>query len=187
MFRVAGINPWLSIWFSPRSTIRILVTASPNYGVFFLAVVFALQNFIFHSQYWFLEIEALAVGVILTPVMGFLWLYATSTLFYYTGKLFHGSASLLHLRTVVGWSKLPALIGIPFAYLSGNHFIGQAIQFVSHGALFILSFWSFVILVQGLREVQQFSLLSSVCNVLIVWAITFLAVSLLFRIVFLIH
>ena len=75
----AGLNPWVSMWNQPRSTIRAIVHSKPSYGVCYLAAVYALQSFSFYANWWSLGLNAhyhlwMTLGVVLSPLVGFIWL-----------------------------------------------------------------------------------------------------------------
>lgn len=182
MPRIAGINPWLSIWRKPRNTIRVLLSKRPSYGVFILAAIFALQSFVFHASCWSLSLKSsnlLAIGVVLAPAAGFVWLYAASYLFYFTGRLFGGNGSLGSLKTVVAWSKVPSIVGValwfPLSLINPDCvFIpkdGNPFVIFANVIFFTLAIWSLVILVQGIREVQRFTCLRALSNIAFVWVI----------------
>ncbi len=180
MSQMAGLNPWLSMWSQPRMTIRSLVHSKPTYGIFYLAAIYALQSFFFYSNWWSLGLNShyfaiLVAGILLSPLAGLVWLYYLSLIFRITGKWMGGVAPLTHIRTAIAWSKIPSTVNVLvwLVLIFSNPetvFIqdasGPSSIFVSLIA-FILEIWAFVLLVQSLREVQQFSPLKSILNILL--------------------
>ncbi len=178
MDQIAGIHPWMTMWSQPKTTIRALVHARPTYGVFYLAAVYALQGFFFYFNWWSLGLHThyytlLFLGVLLSPFIGFLWLYFMGFLFQITGYWLRGTAPSLHLRTAIAWSKIPysiALLMWLILILINSDYVfiqdagGPSSIFVNLITL-ILGIWSLILLIQGIREVQQFTIGRSIANV----------------------
>jgi hypothetical protein len=177
MSEMAGINPWVSMWAQPRSTVRALILKSPSYGLFRLAIIFSLQSIFFYANWWSFGVKfqypaILLVGLVLAPLVGLLWIYLVGVIFYLTGRILKGNATQNQLRTAVVWSKIPSLatllIWLIFIFSSPNE------AFIQNGVsssvwltffILILGTWSLLLLVQGIREIQGFSLTRSVFNV----------------------
>lgn len=194
---IGGINPWATMWTSPRSTIRSIVNMNPKYGVFYLAWIYALQSYLFLASYWsfglsFSFATILLVGLLFSPLFGWIWLYFTGWVLHFTGRWLGGKAPRPHLRTAVAWAKLPSSIsllmwlilmiaGTDFAFVNGV--TGPSTLFINF-ILFILGIWSIVLLILSLREVQGFSLSRALFNVLLLWIISWVisfCVFLIFR------
>lgn len=181
---VGDLNPWLMMWAHPRNAIRAIVSSKPKYGVLLLASAYSLQNFFYFSNYWSVGLSTsfyavLIAGIILCPFIGWIWVYLTGFILYFTGKWLKGAASQLHLRAAAAWSKIPTTIGLImwFLLLVVNPkyvFIqdagGPTALFISFITL-ILSVWSLVLLIQSIREIQSFSLLKAIINVFVTWVI----------------
>lgn len=193
MSMIAGLNPWITMWSQPRSTIRAIAFNRPNYGVYYLAIMYVLQGFFFYANWWSLGVRAhyplyLAIGILASPVIGVLWLYLMGGFFYFSGRLFGGRATQKQLRAAVGWSAIPFSIALMMWVLllfwSPEHAFIQ--DSGPHSSIFvnfitlIAKTWSFVLLVQSLREIQHFSLWKSLINVLLIWLVS----SILFFLVF---
>ena len=188
---IGGINPWATMWTSPRSTIRNIVNVNPSYGVFYLAWIYALQAYFFFASYWsfglsFSFFPILLAGLLLAPLMGWIWVYFTGWILHLTGRWLGGQASMSHLRAAAAWSKLPASISLAMwliLMITGRNFVfihgvsGPSTLFI-HFILFILSIWSFVLLILSVQEVQGFAILRSILNVifagLLSWMLSFL-------------
>src|SRR3990172_2246146 len=111
------MNPWLNMWTQPRNTIRAILQTNPKYGIFYLAAIYALQNFFYFANYWSVGISVrfyviLITGIILSPFIGLIWLYFSAWVLYFTGKWLKGKAPMLHLRTAVAWAKIPTSINL---------------------------------------------------------------------------
>lgn len=188
-----GINPWFSMWIHPRKTIRTILQVNPKYGVFYLAAIYSLSSFFYYSNYWSIGISVpfyyiLVLGVILCPFIGFIWLYFTGWILYFTGKWLEGNAQMLELRAVVAWSKIPIAINLLIWFiLMGVHpryvFIldaGGPSSLLINFIMIILGIWSYVLLIQSIREVQSFSVARSIINVILALFFSTLFIFILF-------
>ena len=187
------MNPWFSMWTQPRETIRSIIQHNPRYGVFCLATIYALQNLFYFANFYSVGLDfrlflILAIILILSPAIGMLWVYYTGWILQITGRWLGGGAPTLHLRAVVAWSQVPCILSLVMWFVLAlarsemvfvQAAIGSALIFVNLIAL-ILGIWSFVLLVQSIREIQGFSLGRSLANVFlsggISWVVVFLLV-----------
>jgi hypothetical protein len=178
-------NPWLLAWFFPRRAIRIVLNTDPKRGIQILATILALENFFFYANVWSLGLTLnfkliCLIGIIVSPFWGYVWLLAISYVFWHTGKWMGGIASLEHIRSVNAWSKIPT-IGILASWIclialapqeafiytgGGNPFLG-----ILHVLNFFFAIWSIITLIQLLREVQRFSVMRSIANILLSWCL----------------
>lgn len=180
MSLIAGLNPWVTMWSQPRSTIRAIAHSKPAYGVYWLAAVYALQSFFFYANWWSVGLNAhfallLALGIVLSPFMGLVWLYFMGGVYYLTGRLLKGEAPASHLRAAIAWSAIPYSIALltwlVLIFLGTEHaFIhdseGTSSIFVNL-IMIIVGIWSVVLLIQSIREIQQFSIGRSILNVIL--------------------
>ena len=186
MSQDASVNPWLTMWSQPKNTVRALIRSRPAYGVFYLVVIYALQGFFFYSNWWSLGLTAhfytlLIMGVVLSPLIGLVWLYYAGFIFHLTGRWLKGRAPASHLRTAIAWSKLPYTINLlmwlvlifmnPKSVFIQDAAEGPSSIFVNFITM-ILGIWSLVLLVQSVSEVQQFTVARSAANILIAWFIS---------------
>lgn len=181
-----GMNPWLSMWGQPRVTIRSILYSNPKYGIFYLASLYVLDNCFFYSNWWSLGASfpfysIFLVSLILSPLVGLGWLYFSSWIFYFTGRWLKGEAPPVHLRAAIAWSKIPLSASVfMWLLLLAVHpeatFIqdggGSSSLFINFITI-ILNIWSFILLVQSIREVQNFTLLRSIANIFLAGLITF--------------
>jgi len=190
---IGRINPWATMWTSPRSTIRIIVNVNPKYGVFYLAWIYALQTYLFLASYWsfgltFSFYSILLVGIVLSPLIGWVWVYFTGWLLYLTGGWLGGQASMAHLRTAAAWSKLPSAISLLMwlilmiastDLLFVNGVSGPSTLFINF-ILFILGMWSLVLLLLSVQEVQGFAMPRTLLNIFLAWFISWIISFLVF-------
>ena len=193
---VGGLSFWISMWTNPRPTIRAIVNLNPKFGVFYLATIYALQNNLVCSSYWSLGLSfpfyaILLASLVLSPFLGVIWLYFTGWVLYITGKWFRGQAPMSHLRAAAAWSKIPSCISL-FMWLillisdSDMTFIhavsGPAALFMNF-ILLILGVWSFVLLIQSVRELQNFSIGKSFLNIVVSELFSFIFLIFIFLII----
>lgn len=183
-----GINPWITIWYKPRDTIRKIVNFNPKYQFLILSFFYGLptlfhlaQNYSLAEQY---DIAGIViVALVLATFVGMLGITIASALLYWTGKWIGGNAKYIKVRTAVSWSNVPNIIAIVvwaiFIYFFGEQvfiesfneldFTGPNFTLAAGGFFIqgVLAVWSFIILVKGLGQVNGFSTWKGVLNVLI--------------------
>lgn len=181
-------NPWLSIWTSPRETIRQINEQNPNRALFALCWIYGFSALLNLSQSMMLgaslsTIAILIIALILAPLYGYINFSIWSFFVHIVGKLFKGAATFKSVRSAYAWSSVPILINVPLWLLMVALFGHQLFlnmpnaETLSGGKVFILfavlilkviiSVWSFVIYVIGLSEVQKYSVLRSIFNILV--------------------
>lgn len=195
MSSVMNLNPWLTMWTQPRVTIRHLLLTNPSYGVFWIVSLNALQAVFFYANWWSLALNVhyrliLSIGIILSPLIGMLWLYVSGFVFYLTGRLMKGRAPFAHLRTCIAWSLIPhsisllmwlILIFVSYEGAFIHNAEGSPSIFVNLIYL-IVAIWSFVLLVQSIREAQRFSVAKTILNIFLVSMINSLIFFMLFSV-----
>jgi len=180
-------SPWVSIWTQPRETIRHIVDTNPRRSFYWLAAIYALQSILFLANYLSLGLTyhyllIFLIAILLSPALGTIWIYIYAWLFRMSGKWLGGKAPASHVRAAFAWSKVPLLINLAMWFIllmfSTDYVF---IQYSSGPSLFFINvitlisgIWSFVILVQCFREIQEFSLGRSIGNVLLGYALGFI-------------
>jgi hypothetical protein len=181
----AGLNPWADMWSQPRSTIRALTSTTPSYGIYYLATLYVLQSFFFYCNWWSIGLRpdyplVLTLGALLSPLAGFIWLHFVTGIYYLTGRLLRGDAPFSHLRTAMAWSSIPfaitLLMWLLLICLNVEYTFIQEIEGSSSLFIYlisgIVSCWSLVLLIQCLREIQQFSVRRALFNVFLSWLLS---------------
>jgi len=171
-------NPWISIWLSPRATVRWLIEHRPGYLVHLLiaAKIFVdgIGTAMFREMGDRLSLQAilLILGVT-TPVQMILYLYVFVWFVKWAGRLLGGRATASELRTALAWASVPllvsALLTVPELALFGHALFrsdgpdldsgwGRASAFYGlMAADVVLALWWAVTLVVGVAEVQGFA------------------------------
>ncbi|EKE09989.1 MAG: hypothetical protein ACD_16C00094G0005 [uncultured bacterium] len=186
-------NPWLSMWNQPRATVRYLVHTRPTFGIYLLSTVYSLQALFFYLNWWSLGLKfhysgMITLAVLASPLLAFAWLYFLGYVYYFTGRPLRGQAKVLHLRTCIAWSKIPYSVNLfmwfVLIFASPEKVFIQDVRGIS--SIFtnltasIVGVWSFVLLVQSIREIQRFSFLKALFNVALASSVSGIAYFLVF-------
>lgn len=172
-----NVNPWRSIWTNPRKTIREIVNICPKKGFYIISVLFSFQYLLnlaqsFSLGFYFQPIVIVIGSAILSTFVGLLLFHLSSYSLYWTGKIFKGVATITHIRASVAWSSLPYAINIIMWFLfllttTNPTFVqaGRSISFLFVNLIsIIVAIWSMVLLVQTIKEVQEFSYAKAIGN-----------------------
>ena len=177
------LNPWTSIWFKPRQTIREVVSFNPGYGVVLLAVMTGIYRFLNQASKRSLG-DNLSLGWIIIlsltigTIGGFLYVYFTGSYMRWVGSWFGGTATTVEARAAVAWSSIPdgllLIIFVPIlllfreAWFSSTFYenIEPATTLWIFSLLvplgMIVLIWRIVLFVACLAEVHRFSVWRSV-------------------------
>ena len=195
-------NPWITIFTKPRMTIRAIVDNNPNFRLFWLAAIYGacsllglIQNFRAGESSKLIYILPF---LLLAPFWGYLLFSFSSFFVFIAGRLLKGQGSFKAVRSAYAWSSVPLIINlILWLFLISFFGLGLFSEEVLRGMLtpassfflmgvilvqFVFSIWSLVIYVVSLSEVQRFSILRTLANLLIAFLFFFtigLAVSMI--------
>lgn len=173
------IAPWFSIWTRPRTTLRAIVRAKPTFGFWILATLYAVASLFSLANFYSWGLSSCSspffLLLVLSPILGIVIFYLNAWVLQWTGSFFKGKAPIWHIRAALAWSKVPYIASLLLwlTLLATNNTEAVFVQAVP-GSLGIvttlipltLSLWSLVLLIQGISEVQSFSLGRSIANVL---------------------
>ena len=181
-------NPWISIWTSPRSTMARIVGENPNRCLWGLAWIYgfcSLMN-LFQSMALGAALGALGIlflAAVLAPFWGWINFTVWSGFVFWVGKWFKGAGTFKGVRSAYAWSCVPIILNIPLwllmALLFGHqlflnfpdaHLLSSRetiLLFAILIAKVVLAVWSLVIYLNGLAEVQKFSILRAILNVVV--------------------
>ena len=191
-----NFNPWLEIWTRPRATIRRIVNERPNRCLWALAGIYGFGSLINNAQSFglgqSLDLWAIClIVVLLSFVWGYIFFSIWSGVVYWIGRLFKGKGTFQSVRAAYAWACVPLAVNIPLWILLIGVF-GQDLFKLSFGseeysgALFVVLFsalivrlamavWSLVIYFNALAEVQSYSVLKAILNVVASAASLFIA------------
>ena len=126
---------------------------------------------------------ALLIAVIFAPFWGYAFFSMWSYVVVWVGRLFKGQATFQQARAAYAWSAVPLMVNVPLwlllVLINGDlQFFGVQDQIMIDGPAVLVLFliligklvfaiWSVVLYLQALAEVQQFSVLRAVGNVIL--------------------
>jgi hypothetical protein len=192
MAKHAEGNPWFSIWTQPRQTVRSIVKKDPKFRFALLSAIYGLPMALNLAQNFSLGVRVplwaiLTGSLIVCTLLGMIGISISTWLLHVTGRWIEGKGTYQTIRTAVTWSNVPNVVTIlmwmillcVFGQTVFNRQFSEA-PFVGYqaGIIFIvfliqvvISIWGFIILLQGLGEVQGFSAWKALLNVLIPFVI----------------
>ena len=174
------INPWVRMWTEPKKTIRQIVKTNPKRGFYLLATFAFLSTFFGMARGYYTELNlsfllALILAVIVAPLAGAIIFYFYGWILYITGRWLRGKASKLEIRALIAWASLPSaaftllyalyLFFFPHALFGPVSASGPAIFLAVAGV--IAGIWSFVLFYATVEEVQHFSFLRTLSNLIL--------------------
>jgi hypothetical protein len=178
-------SPWLTIWYSPRKTIRSIVESNPNQQLIILAALigisFLLEQLstrnIGDTQPLFI---IFIIAAIAGPLLGIIFVYILGALLHWTGSWFGGQASATETRAAYAWSWVPNLwilvLWIPKLALFGMELFTSTTPRIESNpvlALILLAFslielvvgiWVIIIFILCLSEVHRFSIWKAIAT-----------------------
>ena len=181
-------SPWVAIWSEPRATIRKIVEENPKKSLWILAAIYGFSSLLdsFQSAALGNQVGVVDIAIIalaLTWIWGYVVFSIWSWVICWTGRLLKGQGDFPKVRAAYAWSCVPlALNGILwivlilvfgqplFSNVPMERFLssGQvALLFIVLTCKVILAIWALVIYLNALSEVQQYSVLRAIGNVIL--------------------
>jgi hypothetical protein len=181
-------SPWLTIWIQPRATIRQIVAHNPKRSLWLLAAIYGFSSLLNSFQSVSLGsslgvIPLFLIALIFSPIWGYIVFAVWSWVISWTGRWLKGQADFQMVRAAYAWSCVPLAVngllwiamilifGLPlFIHFPEGYQLtdGQAsLLFLILIGKVVLAIWSLVIYLNALAEVQQFSVLRAIGNVII--------------------
>ncbi len=177
------LNPWSTIWLNPRQTIRYIIETNPHHHYYLLVMLGgigqALANLAgqgFGDMYPFNVL--ILMTLIAGPIGGFLSVFIESYLLYFLSRKLGGIASRNDLKVTVAWSWAPIvytlpLWGVKYILFRQDIFTSNIEWIQAQPVLnmvfiilsfvdFIIGFLSLYILINGVIEVNKFSLIKGI-------------------------
>jgi hypothetical protein len=198
------LNPWKTIWFQPRETVRQVLDASfENKFMFWLLVIAGgVVLGINRASMNHLGDQAPSLSAVLLQgaaggiVWGLLFVFIAGMILALVGKSLGGQAKAKEVRIAIAYSWIPhiygALLWIPALLLFGIENFTSETPGIESGSIknfayyalssvdFILGVWTIVIFIQCLAEAHRFSAWKSIFTVvisLVILAAAFMAAS----------
>jgi hypothetical protein len=181
-------SAWVTIWQSPRATIRKIVAKDERRGLWWLAGIYgfaalcsAFQSLSLGSLLHPLLI--LLFAIVFAPIWGFVFFAIWSAVVAWTGRIFKGTGSFGEIRAAYAWSCVPMIVSdlvwlLLFILFGASLFISPPVEqtVVGGPAIFLLALllvkvvcaiWSLVIYLNALVEVQKYSMIRAIGNVIV--------------------
>lgn len=181
-------NPWLEIWTHPKATIKQIVATNPNRSLWLLAAIYGFPSILsfFQSLYLGYSLGPLALflaALIFSPLWGYVSFSIWSGIVCGIGKLFKGRGNFQEIRAAYAWSCVPLIVSCLFwivliLLFGGRLFLppfdagavtnaeGVVLSLILIVKV-VFAVWSLVIYLNALAEVQSFSVLRAIGNVLV--------------------
>ena len=182
------LNPYINIWIRPRRTIQSQVSKKQKNGFFFLCFLVGLVFLFGFSQvltlgFYMSFFWMLVFCFFLSVIFGYFLFSIGAFFIFVTGKLLNGKGRYKEIRLAVAWSNFPIIISffiwivLVFLYKQ-NVFIdfpgplilseNEVIFIFSLMALqLIVYIWIIILLIQTISQVQDFSTIKSILNIIL--------------------
>ena len=168
------LSPWVSMWMSPRKTVRALIESNPKYRFWVLAFIEGWPLALYMAA--ITAPASLASMFLSSLVYGFffgcLLLLLQSALVFITGKLLGGKATFIQVRCAVSWSNITSLLTclsmlfLLFFSLFPVENSGEVRHLLIVPLLWVVALvWYGFLLVNAIAEVQGFSVWKALANV----------------------
>ena len=166
------MNPFLSVWLHPKQTVRYVIE---HKTIVYALMLLVLSTMVCGSAELF-NTEAypdlsfvwiFLIFIILVPVIGMTFMFITTGIVFFIGKLLNGTGSFWDVFKASSISSIPAICTAPLLIL------GTAINEVSAVGLivgiltFVISIWAVIILVAAIAEAHQLSIIRSIVTLII--------------------
>ena len=195
-----GSNPLLTIWFSPRETIKTVLLKDTHNYIYLFVVTAGILNILANASDKNLgekaSMQVIFLSAILAgPVLMYISIVVWSWLLSVTGKWLGGIAHTHELRVANFWGCVPSavelLIYLVIIALAGkelfvadadifgdNYFMASLVMGL-FGAYLVATGWRIVLTVALIAEVQKFSILRALGNIFLsvaVFVVPFLVI-----------
>lgn len=185
---MSGYKAFLTMWTSPRKTIRRIIDSDPDSKLFVLSLIYGLPMMFYYAQNASLGQTSrlstiLLIALIGAVIVGYIGINIGSALLYFTGKWIGGKATFKQVRASVAYSNVTNLVSIaiwlvlmsmfktsvfmsdfPYASSLGNFALLMNTIFLVQ---LVVAVWSVVIFIASLSETQGFSSFKAVINTLL--------------------
>lgn len=160
-----SVNPWLTMWYRPSSTMRHILEHYPRRLIHTLAILGAFTHvansasFYWHS-WWVTGI----IWIVMSIVTGLFTLYVFGGLIKWTGTWLRGSASMQQVLSAIAWSQIPVIYFFIIQMIILAIMAGDTSNAVFASFRFGFSIWGLIIFLACLKESQRFSFFKALIN-----------------------
>lgn len=194
-------TPWLSIWTRPRATIREILATDPRRGIFRLAALGGISEFLSMCTREGIG-DTYSIPVLLAlslaggTVLGILGILIFTAVIAPVGRWLRGRGGSTEVMAALAWANVPAVWGLllwlPRAALLGGetfHPLPAIVQGNPQALLFngllqflqvVLGVWGFAITLKCLGEAHGFSAWRAFLTLVVAGLIVILPIALIF-------
>lgn len=164
------LNPWLSIWTKPKQTIRQIISEDPKQQIGLLASLGGIASAMGNNQTvvtGMISLPAfLGLVLVIGPLAGFLMLYLYGAIIGWACRYLQGVAQGPEMRAAIAWAWVPTICFLPVSFALTASTVAMIEQQSANAAAFVavggflaalFGIWSFVISLNTIAEVNQFS------------------------------
>lgn len=190
-----NFNPWLEIWYRPRTTIRRIVQWYPKRGVYVLAAATGYVQYLGRASAQIMGdnmdlLGILGLGLILGPLGGIVSLGISTFAINLVSRRLGGEAESDDTLAALAWGQAPAFISLALWILQLLIFQGDVFKSEipmveanpSLGLIFIpivaagvlVAIGQFVLTVLTVAEVNRFSIWRSIASIVLGGLVIFL-------------
>lgn len=193
-------TPWLSIWTRPRATIRLILATDPRRGVFRLAALWGIAEFLtLCSREGIGDTYSIPVLLALSlcggTILGILGILVLTAVIAPVGRWLRGRGASAEVRAALAWANVPAIWGLllwlPRAALLGEetfHPLPAIVQGDPAALLFygflqflqvVITLWGFAITLKCLGEAHGFSAWRAFVTLIVAGIVVILPIALI--------
>ena len=157
------MNPWVTIWFKPRQTIRHIVNTNPRHLVLPIVITAgAIEGFTYprylSARFRVSEPLTTPIAIGLGVTLSVTSLYVFGWLYRWVGSWFKGQARNVEVRATIAWLKIPVMVGLFLWFCSrkvslGFHPLGVFLFIAGY----VVLVWGGLLKCHALGEVHHFS------------------------------
>ncbi|MBT5274740.1 YIP1 family protein [Candidatus Woesearchaeota archaeon] len=166
------INPWVDVWYNPKTTIKSVLKYNPKYMVLPMAGLLgiALLSLLFESKDDIVGGSSFIGSSFVAALVGIGVLFILSYLFSMTGKWMGGKSTSEKFRLAMVWSGVPTIASlilfIPLFFSMNSELLGIiGLTTIIKWALIL---WSIYLFISMISELENFSMLRSVFHIILV-------------------
>lgn len=178
-------NPWVNIWVRPRQTMRAILNTNPRRWIILLALLSGLVSTLVlwleypQRQDYHQPIFIIAL-LVFGSLVGLLHLYFASWLLRLTGSWIGGKGTFTEVKSAVGWGYYPFIVVGILNILALLLFKYPVLYFVMIMIYLAVAIWAMIIYFKLLGEAHQFSAWRALAAALIMSALVFATVIIIF-------
>ena len=166
------MNPFLSVWLHPKQTARYVIEHKTIvYPLILLVIAYVLTGSaeLFKTEAYpdLSFVWLFLIFVILVPIIGMIFMFITTGIVFFIGKLLNGTGSFWDVFKASSISSILSICAAPFFILGAVLNEVSAVGLIVNILTIVISIWSVVILVAAIAEAHQFSIIRSIVTLIV--------------------